>query len=169
MKRTYPYISALVVAGALFGCQTSNTEVAIANGFPEGPDAPTLTKTWFRSTLYLEPIAPGATSESLRVGTGAEPAWAILSLYDPRAPDAPPSITVARTRAVIAIEPGDERTIVISPETAFVGCGGPGGLSPEDYAVARERIFPGEGLPPFDPATGCVAKAPEAVVDGGAD
>ena len=68
-----------------------------------------------------------------------------------------------------AIEPGDERTIVISPETAFVGCGGPGGLSPEDYAVARERIFPGEGLPEFDPATGCVAKAPEAPVDGGAD
>lgn len=168
MKRTLPLfflaLGGFALASAL-GCETLGepTEATVVNAFPADDPAPyTVVKVWLRTTLYLDPLAPGAESEALRVGTGREPAYALLARgYDPSDPDAgPPVLIAARTRDAVALANGETARVVLSASSTLVGCGGPGGLSPEDHAFISERIFPGEAIEP------CSA-TPSA--EGGAD
>jgi len=53
---------------------TDPTEASIANDFPkDDPSSYTLVKVWYRSTLFLDPVAPGDASESLRVASADPP------------------------------------------------------------------------------------------------
>lgn len=154
----------------LFGCETGGpTEATIANEFPGGEPAPfTVVKVWYRSTLYLEPLAPGQESEPARVATGAEPVYALLARVPPGGNDGGvPRLVAARTREEIAVPVGERRRLALSPTTTLVGCGGPDGLSQADYEYLATRIFPGDAIEPFDPA-GCSAARPagDAAADG---
>jgi hypothetical protein len=139
-------------------CETNEpTEASIVNGFPnDEPDPYTIVKVWCRTTPFLEPVAPGQESETLRVGTGTEPVYAIVARgFAPNNADAgAPKLVAARTRDVIMLSPGETERVLLSPATALVGCGGAGGLSKADYEFIATRIFPGDALVPFNEA-GC--------------
>lgn len=145
---------ATILAAA--ACETTDpTEAVVANDLP---GEYTIVKVWYRSTLFLAPIPPGAESDTLRVGTGTEPAYALLAHGGSSSnADAGTTLLVpARTRDAVTVSPGEKTRIVFSPETAFVGCGGPSGLTAADYAFLAERIFPGDSPVPFA-ESGCSA------------
>lgn len=155
----YAFFCVGVTCVAMFlACETNEpTEASIVNGFPNDEPAPyTVVKVWYRTTLFLEPIAPGEESEALRVGTGTEPVYAIVARgFEPNDADAGPrKLIAARTRDAIVLSPGERKRVVLSPATTLVGCGGAGGLSKADYESIATGIFPGDALVPFD-ETGC--------------
>lgn len=156
-------------SGAALGaaCQPDLSEAVVVNELPaNGPEPLTVYKVWYRSALFLDPVAPGGQSETLRIGPGTEPAYALLALaYDPDA--GAPRLVPARTKDVIRSEPGDTARLVFSPATALIGCGGTVGMSREDYETIRQRIFPGDTFAPFDPA-GCTPQ-PDPAQDAGSD
>lgn len=167
--------AAALLCGVAFAvesaCQGDLSEAVVVNDMPaDGPEPLTIYKVWYRSTLFLDPLAPGEQSESLRIGPGAEPAYALLApAYDADA--GTPRLMPARTKDVIRSEAGETVRLVFSPATAFIGCGGAAGLSREDYDTIRERIFPGDIVAPFDPA-GCTSQGrsgQEAGTDSAAD
>lgn len=148
-------------------CQTNLTEAVVVNEFSTDGGAPlTVYRAWYRSTLYLDPIAPGTRSEALRVGAGAEVAYALLAPgYDPEV--GPSRLVVARTKEVVETRPGDTSTIVFSEQTAFIGCGSSAPLSREDSEFIMQRIFPGELANLTYDAKSCAATP--LAVDGGVD
>lgn len=139
-----PFTKVLIAGSAILAtsCEANDpVEATITNGFAPGPRAPTLEKVWYRSTLWRGPIAPQATSESRRVGTGAERAYAIMTL------DAQRFVIVSR--AVITAAPGTSLSIEFSGESSAGQCLTATKLPAADYDFVTSRIFPGERAEPF--------------------
>jgi hypothetical protein len=124
-------VTLLVFVGA---CDNDPTEASIVN---EIPDA-TIEKTWFRTTLFTEPVEPGQTSRTLRVGAGAEPAYAVVRIHG--------HSFVARTNAVVDATEADHTRIVFSPATARSLCFGEPRLAADEEELVRTRIFPGDAI-----------------------
>ena len=182
-------LCAAAVACALgSACNNDVTEAVVVNGFPAaGTSTVSVYKVWYRTTLWLKPIPAGMESETLRIGTGTEPAYAILAVGLPAAggddatdvdagPASTPRFFLARTRDVLATGEGESKRIVLSPTSLAGPCASGAPLSREEYALIAARIFPGDVLEPFNAectlsvALPMEAGAPEAGVgEGGAD
>lgn len=120
---------------------TSATERSVENAWPDGPGAPTLVKVWYRTTLWERPIAPGTQSEVLRVGTGEEPAYAVLRIGERQ--------FLAVSRDAIVTLAGTEGVLSFSPTVSRGACATTEPLSKDEYDFAATRIFPGEAVEPF--------------------
>ena len=166
MKRKVPRaLSACVLVSAALrlapGCQGDLSQAVVVNEYPANvPEPYTIYKVWYRSTLFLEPVSPGQESGASRIGPGTEPAYALVTpSFD--ADGGTRTLLPARTRNVVQTGSGDTGRLVFSPTAALVGCGGPNGLSREDYDIITTRVFPGDVVVPFDPL-GCTPQAQQA-------
>lgn len=115
-------------------CDNDPTEASIVNEVPGA----TIEKTWFRSTLFDTPLETGQTSQTLRVGTGVEHAFAIVRIND--------HSFLARTNEPIDAREAETTRILFSPATARSICFGEPRLSAEEQADIAARIFPGDEL-----------------------
>ena len=163
VRRSFATLVATVALVA--GCQTDPTEAVVVNALPANAAEPlTVYRAWYLSTLYVDPVAPESQSEQLRVGAGAEPAYALLAVaYDPEV--GPVRLVPARTRENVRLEAGETARVVFSASSSLIGCDGPDGLSREQYEFLAARIFPGERLAEL--ATGSCAAWSAALPDGG--
>lgn len=137
----------VILAGALVafaaGCETTSpAEAAVRNGFEPGASAPVIAKVWYRSTLWTGPVDPGAESGALRVGTGSERAYAILTIGS--------RSFVAVSRDVITTSVGETKMLTFSAGESLAPCFTTNRLSAEDYELVTTRIFPDEVVEPFD-------------------
>lgn len=126
-------LSSLAVA-LVPGCDNDPTEASIVNEVPGA----TIEKTWFRTTLFAEPIETGQTSRTLRVGVGVEHAFAVVRIND--------HVFLARSNEAVDARAAEATRIVLSPTTARSLCFGEPRLSPEEQAEIAARIFPWEEL-----------------------
>jgi len=77
-RSTLSFVLLSVLGLALVpGCDNDPTEATVANELPGA----TIEKTWFRTTLFTDPLATGQTSRTLRVGVGVEDAFAIARIH----------------------------------------------------------------------------------------
>lgn len=116
------------------GCDNDPTEASVVNDVPGA----TIEKTWFRSTLFAGPLETGQTSQTLRVGTGVEHAFAIVRINE--------HVFLARTNEPVDAREAETTRIVFSPAAARSICFGEPRLSAEEQADIAARIFPGEEL-----------------------
>jgi hypothetical protein len=116
------------------GCDNDPTEASVVNEVPNA----TIEKTWFRTTLFTDPLVTGQTSRTLRVGVGVEHAFAIVRINE--------RAFLARTNEPIDAREAESTRIVFSPVTARSLCFGDPRLSPEEQADIAVRIFPGDEL-----------------------
>lgn len=134
--------AAFLVSFALAGasCDGDPTEATVVNELSDV----TIDQVWFRTTLFVGPFEPGQSSAALRVGTGTEPAYAVVRAGD--------VAYVARTVDPVVVAAGESVRIVFSPSTARSRCFGAPPLTEEEHAFIASRIFPGEELAPYDAA-----------------
>lgn len=148
----------LVGASVASGCETTSpAEAVVHNGFEPGVNAPLLAKIWYRSTTWTGPIEPDAESGALRVGTGTERAYAIVTV---RARS-----FVAVSRDVITTSVGETKTLTFSADESMATCFTTNRLSAEDYDFVTTRIFPGDDVEPFDAS--CEGTSGDAGTDAG--
>lgn len=151
----------VMVVGGLVACPacetTSPAEAVVRNGFEPDATAPVLAKVWYRSTLWTGPIEPGTESGALRVGTGAERAYAIVTVGS--------RSFAAVSREVITTSVGETKTLTFSAGESMATCFTTNRLSSEDYELVTTRIFPGDAVEPFDAP--CAAAGTDA--DAGAE
>jgi len=140
----------LGLALAALGCDVEPTRAVVANELPGGTGALVVRRVVYRSSLFLDPVPPGAESAEIRVTSGDEPAYLLLGPQEQDPPDAgaPAPLRVARTAANVTVAPGDRVRIVVA-ERALVGCGVGAPLGAAEYAFLAERMFAGEALVPF--------------------
>jgi hypothetical protein len=119
---------------AMPGCDNDPTEASIVNEVPGA----TIRKTWFRTTLFTDSLETGQTSRTLRIGVGAEHAFAIVRINE--------RAFLARTNEPIDAGEGETTRIVFSPTTARSLCFGEPRLSADEQADLAARIFPGDEL-----------------------
>jgi hypothetical protein len=119
----------------------------------------TIEKVWFRTTLFARPIAMGETSESLRVGTGTEHAYAVVRVGEDE-PDggARARRFVARTKDLISSEAETKLTIELSTATAQSLCFGEPRLTRDEWDFITSRIFPHDRVVEFDDPNACALK-----------
>jgi hypothetical protein len=142
----------------LASCDGSDaTYAAATNTFPASPNAaPTsVYKVWYRTALFTEAITPGNDTPVHVVAPGGDVAYAVLApgwnADDPDA-GAPPSLVGVMTTGGIYAKKGDIARIELGPTTVRGACVGQPLLTKDEYDVVRDRIFPGEDLPPFESA-----------------
>jgi hypothetical protein len=116
------------------GCDNDPTEASVVNEVPNA----TIEKTWFRTTLFTDPLVTGQTSRTLRVGVGVEHAFAIVRINE--------HAFLARTNEPVDAREAESTRIVFSPATARSLCFGEPRLAPEEQADIAARIFPGDEL-----------------------
>ena len=116
------------------GCDNDQTEATVVNEVPGA----VIEKTWFRTTLFAEPLETGQTSQTRRVGVGVEHAFAIVRIDD--------KTFLARTNEPVDVREAETTRIVFSPATSRSICFGEPRLSAEEQADIAARIFPGDEL-----------------------
>jgi hypothetical protein len=111
-------------------------------------------KAWYRTTLFVEGIAPGNDTPVHRVAPGGDLAYALLAPgWDPHSDaGAPAKLVAVQTSAPVSVRKGDVARIVLAADTVRGACLGSSPLSRDEYAVLTDRIFPGDALPTFDEA-----------------
>ena len=135
MRRTaLGIISLFLSLGVAPACDNDPTEASVVNEVPGA----TIEKTWFRTTLFDVPLETGQTSQTLRVGTGVEHAFAIVRINE--------HAFLARTNEPVDAREAESTRIVFSPATARSICFGEPHLSAEEQADIAARIFPGDEL-----------------------
>ncbi len=132
----------------LTGCESSEpTTVAVRNGHARS--STTIHKVWYRTALFVEPLAPGQQSSTHDMVKGSDHAYALVG--SARGGDGgPPEVLFAvRTTGPIEVERGELKVIELSEASTQGMCSG---LSREAYEEIRLRYFPGDPVAPFDPA-----------------
>src|SRR5690349_2008219 len=76
MRRLAALTLISVFATLVFACDNDPTEASVVNEIPNA----TIEKTWFRTTLFVDPLETGQTSRTLRVGVGIENAYAVVRI-----------------------------------------------------------------------------------------
>src|SRR5687767_8154528 len=114
--RRWPLLCFLLLA-----CDNDPAEATVVNDVPNA----TIEKVWFRTTLFTQPLETGQTSEPLRIGTGAEPAYAVMKIGERR--------FLARTNDPVFADPAGVTRIVFSPQSARSLCFGTPRLDAADH------------------------------------
>jgi hypothetical protein len=147
---------ALACVSAL-GCDTETATSAVVDN---ASSSVTVYKAWWGATLFRDPVAPSAESETERTVPSNDFAYALLAPgWDPNS-GAPPSRLVAvRSSAPLSATRGDTLHIVVSDD-AFVGdCAAGKPLSQDDADFITQRIFPGDFAGGVYDATTCTTHA----------
>lgn len=124
----------LLLPFVVLACEPDPTEASVANELPDAK----IEKVWFRTTLFSQSLESGQASESLRVGTGTEHAYAVVRIGA--------HAFVARTNDPVHAEPGDSVRIVFSPATSRSLCFGEPKITEADQAFISSRVFPGDEI-----------------------
>lgn len=152
-----------LVAGSIAACDPAEpARVTIANELPaEGAEAFTIDKAWYRTTLFVRPVAPGEASESASIGFGKETAYFVLTIGDP------PQRYLAMSTNEIETSQGEQARIVVNASTIRSTCIGAPRMTEAEYKFIRERIFPGEEVQELGAA--CFVPPPPGAADGGSE
>ncbi len=146
--RVLGHVGVVCFAVSALGCDTEPATASVVNAFP-ADSASTIVKVWYRTTLFTEAIAPGEESEQKPVGTGNEPAYALIALdYDAEAAAAS-RLVVARTRNSIDTQNDDQVRLVFSTDSAIGPCVDGSSMTQEEYESIAQRIFPGDTVEAF--------------------
>jgi hypothetical protein len=121
-------------AAFVSACDNDPTEASVVNDVPGA----TIEKAWFRTTLFTDPLETGQTSQTLRVGVGAEHAFAVVRING--------HAFLARTNDRVDAAEAEQTRIVFSPKAARSLCFGEPRLSAEEQTDIAARIFPGDQL-----------------------
>jgi hypothetical protein len=163
---------ATIALAPVTACDNAAAEAVVVNELGANDPPITLEKVWFRTTLFTRPVAPGESSETLRIGTGVEYAYAVIRVGQDDPDGGPPARRyVARTREPVDAQPATVTSIVFSATGSQSLCFGAPPLTREDWNFVTSRIFPSEQVEPYDPAS-CAAPpgpAPDASADASTD
>jgi hypothetical protein len=175
-------LAKLAIAGtalyALTACDTETPTTAVVDdAYPavDGGDPAqqiVVFKTWWQTTVFLDPVLPGAESQEQRTVPASDYAYALLAPgWDP-ASAIPPSVLIAvRSNDKLAVARGDTLHIRVS-DAAFTGnCAAGKPLAQEDVDFITGSIFPGDFATVTYDAKTCVATPLpiDASVDAGSE
>jgi len=144
---------ALLTMMALAGCDTEDaTSAVVDNDFPQlgdagAPDSVVVYKVWWSSSLFEAPVAPGGESDSTRVVTNSDIAYALLApAWDPSSGVAPTYLIPVMTTQPLFVARGGTLHIHLSSSTVQGICdASPSQPLTQDQAdFITQRIFPGD-------------------------
>ena len=152
-----PALAALPLAlgVALSACDTEDpTTAVIDNDYPavdpDGGDPAMQTvvyKVWWSSSIFPDPVPGGTESDTSRVVTGADYAYALLAPgWDPASTDPPAILLPVKTRDPLFVTRGGTLHIHVSGATVVGDCAtaASGPLTQDDADFITERLFPGD-------------------------
>jgi hypothetical protein len=141
----------LLVVSSATACETEDATFAIVdNDYTAPPDGAafvgvTLYKVWWSTALFDAPLAPGAESDSQRVVTTDDTAYALLAPGWAASSGAPPTKLIPiKGKATLSVKRGDTVHIRVSDLTMTGNCGAGQPLSQADADFITQRIFPGD-------------------------
>jgi hypothetical protein len=140
-----------LTALGLAGCETETpTTASVENDYPaiaDGGDPATQTvvyRAWYASTLFLDPVAPGATSGEQRTVPSTDYVYVVLAVgWDPTSGTPPTQLVVLRSKGQLGVSRGDLALIQVSPVRFDGDCAAGSPLAQEDADFITQRIFPG--------------------------
>jgi hypothetical protein len=156
----------LISAAALFtACETEDPTFAlIENGYAQGV---VVYKAWWETTLFTDPVLPGASSAEQRSVPESDTAYVLLAPgWDPAGGEPPKTLVPARSKAPLRVERGSTLRITVSDATFAGNCAAQQPLSQEDADFITQRIFPGEFATVTYDARTCTS-TPIPVADSG--
>lgn len=165
-----PTVALYVLCACACNDDPATAQVDNAYGVMDGGAGSSVVyKAWWSSTLFTDPISPGASSDPQRAVTNTDVAYAIIARgWDPTSTDPPPSLVVLRSSTRLTVVRGDDLHLVVSPNTFVGDCAHASVLSQDEADFITERIFPGDfaGFH-YDAASCTLTAAP--TLDGGTD
>jgi len=154
---------------AVVGCNGDPTTVVVDNGFPAAADAAgtmTVFKVWWVTTLFPNPVAPEARSETERTIPASDFAYALLAPGWSPGSGAPPSQLVALKSAQPLTTAAHDLLTITVDDSHFAGnCAAGSPLDATDAQLIVGRIFPGEW--PHAPTSASTCTTTPAVADAG--
>lgn len=146
------FVVAAGAAATLFACESEDpTKGVLVNAYPEVPDGGdparqiVVYKAWWGTTLFNEPLVPGASSEERRVVPEFGIVYALLAPgWDPESGVAPTKLVAMRSKAEFGVTRSDNIEIPVSDATFFGLCDSKQALTQEDADFVTQRIFPGD-------------------------
>jgi hypothetical protein len=161
-------VAVLFFVGALSaGCDTEDpSQARVKNAYPSAADGGvheelvTVYRLWWTTTLFAEPILPGAESGLQRVVPDRDYAFALVAPgWDATTTRAPERLLALRSKTKLTVERGGTLEIDVSAETFNGDCADGNALSQDQADFIVQRIFPGSvsGLG-YDAAT-CTSTA----------
>lgn len=177
---TYETMAAMLVVGlsaalgtTLAACDTEEpTKVVVENAYPVVPDGGdpatqrVVYKVWWVTTLFKEPVLPGASSDEERSVPETDFVYALLAPgWDPKSQTPPTSLLAMKSKAKVGVARGETLRIRISEDTFAGSCSAKLPLSQDDSDFITQRIFPGDFAGVAYDAKTCVGTA--VPVDGG--
>jgi hypothetical protein len=157
--------AALVLGG---GCNDDPTMVQVENDYPlpgdtgAAADTVIVFKAWWVTTLFVDPVAPGAISEPERTIPSQDFAYVLIAPgWSPDSGGRPSRLIALKSRQPLSATAHGLLTISVS-DGAFAGdCAAGGRLDADDALLIVERIFPGDFAGTvYDPATCTTTPAP---------
>jgi hypothetical protein len=166
-------LSTTVVATT--GCETETaTTAVVADRYPviaDGGDPSTqltVYKVWWVTTLFVDPVVPGAESALQRTVPAADYAYALLAPgWDPTSTTPPVILIPVRSADKLGVTRGETLRIEVSDATFVGNCAGGKTLSQDDADFITLRIFPGDFATVTYDAKNCTSTALPS--DGGTD
>ena len=155
------------------GCEGETpTSAVVQNSFQVVPDAGnppsgvTIYRTWYFTTAFVDPVAPGSSSDTQRTVPATDYVYAVLAPgWDPTSAPAPTTLIPVRSKAKLSVARGDTLMIDVSDATFDGNCARGSRLSQDDADFITQRIFPGQFASVTYDAKTCTATPVPA--DGG--
>ena len=154
MKTSLTILITTTCAAFLFwmGCEGETaTSALVQNSFQVGPDsgnAPsgvTVYRAWYFTTAFVDPVAPGASSDTQRTVPATDYVYAVLAPgWDPSSATPPTTLIPVRSKGKLSVGRGDTLMIDVSDATFDGNCAGGARLSQDDADFITQRIFPGQ-------------------------
>ena len=150
------------------GCDDTETTAVVDNGYPTTSDGGfdpaksiTIYRAWWLVTVFTDPIAAGAASDSHRVVSGSDAAYVILAPgWDPNSGEPPTVLIPAKTNGAISVSKGDVLHITVDDAHVAGNCAAGHPLAQADADFITQNIFPGDFAgTTYDAATCTLAMA----------
>ena len=167
-----------VAFGAVTACDTETPTTAVVDdAYPaiDGGDPATqivVYKTWWQTTVFLDPVLPGAESQAQRTVPASDYAYVLLAPgWDPASTTPPAVLVPVRSNDKLAVARGDTLHITVSDATFTGNCAAGKPLAQSDVDFITQSIFPGDFATVTYDAKTCMATPipPDGGVDGGTD
>ncbi len=141
----------VLIALCLSGCDTPTTGVVL-NAFTDDTE---VSKVWWATTLFPDPLSPGETSAEQRLVPTSDTAYALLSRKG--------SLIAVTSNNPWQVARSETLRIELAPGTIAGDCSAGSTLTPEVAEVITRRVFPSEFIGKnYDPATCAVTEAADA-------
>jgi hypothetical protein len=134
------------------GCETGNpTHAIVANAYPvvahDGGVSHgfTVYRLWWTTTLFHEPIVPGATSLEQRVVKDHDYAYALVARdWDANLHTRPEHLLAMRSNSELSVDRGQTLHIRVDDQTFLGNCAVDQPLTQDEADFITQRIFPGD-------------------------